>query len=229
VTAAGGRMDWYSKNDEDNFRARDFSYNPVWTASAVIDSLGWTAEFRIPLSQLRFNSGDDLVWGLNVNRFIPHKNEDIFWIAIPRNESGWVSWFGDLEGIEGVKSRRPVEVVPYVSTSADHTSSSLVDTDDPFRSQTEFDARVGADVKFGLGPSLTVDATFNPDFGQVEADPAVVNLSAFPVFFPERRPFSCWRPRACSIRGASEPPPPVTRMRITWICPRTARFWGRES
>ena len=201
VTAAGGRMDWYSKNDEDNFRARDFSYNPVWTASAVIDSLGWTAEFRIPLSQLRFNSGDDLVWGLNVNRFIPHKNEDIFWIAIPRNESGWVSWFGDLEGIEGVKSRRPVEVVPYVSTSADHTSSSLVDTDDPFRSQTEFDARVGADVKFGLGPSLTVDATFNPDFGQVEADPAVVNLSAFPVFFPERRPFFIERRELLEAQG----------------------------
>jgi hypothetical protein len=201
VTAAGGRMDWYTINDTDSHRSRDFSYNPVWTAGAVIDSLGWTAEFRIPLSQLRFNAGDSLVWGVNINRFIPHKNEDIFWIAIPRNESGWVSWFGDLEGIEDVKSRRPVEVVPYISTSAVRTSSELVDPDDPFRSQTEFDGRVGADVKFGLGPSLTVDATFNPDFGQVEADPAVVNLSAFPVFFPERRPFFIERQELLEAQG----------------------------
>ena len=201
VTAAGGRMDWYSKNDEDNFRSRDFSYNPVWTAAATVDSIGWTAEFRIPLSQIRFNSGDDLVWGINVNRFIPYKNEDTFWVAIPRNESGWASWFGNLEGIEDVKSRRPVEVVPYVSTSGSRSSSSLVDPDDPFTSQTEFDARVGADVKFGLGPSLTVDATFNPDFGQVDADPAVVNLSAFPVFFPERRPFFIERRELLEAQG----------------------------
>ncbi|MGW8283104.1 MAG: DUF5916 domain-containing protein, partial [Gemmatimonadota bacterium] len=201
VTAAGGRMDWYTTNDEDNYGNRDFSYNPVWTADAVIDSLGWTAEFRIPLSQLRFNAGNDLVWGINVNRYIPSLNEDVFWIAIPRNESGWTSWFGDLEGIDGVKSRRPIEVVPYVSTSATRTSSSLLDPDDPYQEQTDFDGRVGADVKFGLGPSLTVDATFNPDFGQVEADPAVVNLSAFPVFFPERRPFFIERQELLEAQG----------------------------
>ena len=201
VTAAGGRMDWYTTNDEDDYGNRDFSYNPVWTAAAVIDSLGWTAEFRIPLSQLRFNAGSDLVWGINVNRYIPSLNEDIFWIAVPRNESGWASWFGDLEGIDDVKSRRPIEVVPYVSTSATRTSSSLVDPDDPYQSQTDFDGRVGADVKFGLGPSLTVDATFNPDFGQVEADPAVVNLSAFPVFFPERRPFFIERQELLEAQG----------------------------
>jgi hypothetical protein len=201
VTAAGGRLDWYSINDTDDFRNRDYSYNPIWSAGAVIDSLGWTAEFRIPMSQLRFNAGDDLVWGLNVNRYMPHRNEDVFWIAIPLNESGWVSWFGNLEGIEGVKSRRPIEVVPYVSTSAAFTSSELVDPDDPFTGESEFDGRAGADVKFGLGPSLTVDATFNPDFGQVEADPAVVNLSAFPVFFPERRPFFVERRELLEANG----------------------------
>lgn len=201
VTAAGGRLDWYSINDTDDFRNRDFSYNPIWSAGAVIDSLGWTAEFRIPMSQLRFNAGDDLVWGLNVNRYMPHRNEDVFWIAIPLDESGWVSWFGNLEGIEGVKSRRPIEVVPYFSTSAALTSSELVDPDDPFRGESDFDARAGADVKFGIGPSLTVDATFNPDFGQVEADPAVVNLSAFPVFFPERRPFFVERRELLEANG----------------------------
>jgi opacity protein-like surface antigen len=201
VTAAGGRLDWYSINDEDDFRNRDFSYNPIWTASAVIDSLGWTAEFRIPLSQLRFNAADSLVWGVNLNRYIPHKNEDIFWVAIPLEESGWVSWFGDLEGIRDVRSRRPVEVVPYVSSSAALTSSELVDEDDPFTGESEFDLRAGADVKFGIGPSLTVDATINPDFGQVEADPAVVNLSAFPVFFPERRPFFVERRELLEANG----------------------------
>lgn len=201
VTAAGGRMDWYSNNDRDDYRNRDFSYNPIWTAAAVIDSLGWSAEFRIPLSQLRFNAGDDLTWGINVNRYVPSLNEDVFWIAIPRNESGWASWFGNLEGIDDVKSRRPIEVVPYLSSSATRTSSSLLDPDDPYQSQTDFDARIGADVKFGLGPSLTVDATFNPDFGQVEADPAVVNLSAFPVFFPERRPFFIERRELLEAQG----------------------------
>ena len=201
VTAAGGRLDWYSINDTDDFRNRDYSYNPIWSAGAVIDSLGWTAEFRIPMSQLRFNAGDDLVWGLNINRYLPHKNEDVFWIAIPLDESGWVSWFGDLEGIRDVKSRRPIEVVPYFSTSAALTSAELVDPDDPFRGESEFAARAGADVKFGLGPSLTMDATFNPDFGQVEADPAVVNLSAFPVFFPERRPFFVERRELLEANG----------------------------
>ncbi len=201
VTAAGGRMDWTTINDEDDHGSRDLSWNPVWTAAAQIDSLGWTAEFRIPLSQLRFNRRDDVRWGLNLNRFIPHKNEDIFWIAVPRDESGWVSWFGDLEGDVPVNARRPIEVVPYVATSGAFTSSELVDPDDPFDDTSELDVRAGADLKFGIGPSLTVDATFNPDFGQVEADPAEVNLSAFPTFFPERRPFFVERRELLEAQG----------------------------
>ena len=201
VTAAGGRLDWYSKNDTDDFRNRDYSFNPIWTAAAAIDSLGWIAEFRIPLSQLRFNAGDSLVWGLNINRYIPHMNEDIYWIAIPLEESGWVSWFGDLEGIADVKARRPIEIVPYVASSAGFTNSELVDPDDPFNDESETDLRAGADLKFGIGPSLTVDATINPDFGQVEADPAEVNLSEFPTFFPERRPFFIERQELLEANG----------------------------
>lgn len=201
VTAAGGRLDWYSNNDTDDFRNRDYSFNPIWTAAATIDSLGWTAEFRIPLSQLRFNAADSLVWGLNINRYIPHMNEDIFWIAIPLEESGWVSWFGDLEGITNVRARRPIEVVPYVASSAGFTNSELVDPDDPFNDESETDLRAGADLKFGIGPSLTVDATINPDFGQVEADPAEVNLSEFPTFFPERRPFFIERRELLEANG----------------------------
>ncbi len=189
VTAAGGRLDWFTARDEDDFRNRDYSYNPVWAADAVIDSTGWTAELEIPFSQIRFNKSDDYVWGVNINRYIPTRNEDVFWIAIPRNESGWASWFGDLEGVQGIRTRRPVEVMPYVASAATFTSSELIESADPFRDRSAVDGRVGADLKMGVGPSLTLDATFNPDFGQVEADPAEVNLSAFPTFFQERRPF----------------------------------------
>jgi hypothetical protein len=189
VTAAGTRLDWYTGRDEDDFRQRDYSYNPVWEANAVIDSLGWTAELEIPFSQIRFNQGDTFAFGVNINRYIPSKGEDVFWIAVPKDEAGWPSWFGDLEGIQAIHTRRPVELVPYVTTRATMTSSSLIDADDPFRQEGELDGRAGADLKMGIGPSLTLDATFNPDFGQVEADPAEVNLSAFPTFFDERRPF----------------------------------------
>ncbi len=189
VTAAGSRLDWYTGEDANNFRERDYSWNPLWDAGAVIDSLGWTAELEIPFSQLRFNEEESLAFGVNINRYIPSKNEDIYWIAVPRDEAGWTSWFGDLEGLGGVRTRRPVELVPYVAGALTTTSSSLFEPEDPFSSRNEFDGRAGADLKMGIGPSLTLDATFNPDFGQVEADPAEVNLSAFPTFFPERRPF----------------------------------------
>ena len=189
VTAAGSRLDWYTGEDANNFRERDYSWNPVWSANAVIDSLGWTAEMRIPFSQLRFNEGDTFAFGVNINRYIPSKSEDVYWIEVPRDEAGWPSWFGDLEGIQGIRTRRPVELVPYVTGTAITTSSSLIEEGDPFSSRSESDGRAGADLKMGIGPSLTLDATFNPDFGQVEADPAEVNLSAFPTFFPERRPF----------------------------------------
>jgi len=189
VTAAGTRLDWYTGEDANNYRERDYSWNPVWVANAVIDSLGWTAELEIPFSQIRFNAGDTFAFGININRFIPGKAEDIYWIAVPKDEAGWPSWFGDLEGLEGIHTRRPVELVPYLAGAATMTSGTLIDPEDPFASLREFDGRAGADLKMGIGPSLTLDATFNPDFGQVEADPAEVNLSAFPTFFSERRPF----------------------------------------
>ncbi len=187
VTAAGVRLDWYHPQDSE-FR-RDRTFNPVWAAKARIDSLGWTAEMEIPFSQLRFNNAENQVWGVNINRYIPQKNEDLFWVAVPRDESGYQSWFGDMVGISNVQSRRPVEVTPYGTTNAIFTSSELVDQSDPFNSRAEAGAQFGLDVKAGLGSSLTLDVTVNPDFGQVEQDPAVVNLSAFEVFFPERRPF----------------------------------------
>lgn len=185
VTAAGTRFEYYhSSDDEYN---RDYSFNPVWEARAHIDSTGWTAEMRIPFSQLRFNAGDAQVWGLNLNRYIPSRNEDDYWVYVPKNETGWSSRFGDLVGISGIRPTRRLELLPYLATNSTITGDP--DPADPFTDRFSVNTRVGGDLKMGLGPNLTLDATINPDFGQVDADPAIVNLSAVEVFFEERRPF----------------------------------------
>jgi hypothetical protein len=186
VTAAGSRSDWYHPRDREY--DRDHTFDPIWEAATRMDSAGWTVEARIPFSQLRFNEGVD-EWGLNINRYLPGRQEDLYWVVVPREEPGWSSRMGRLTGLSGVQPRRRLEVSPYVAGDLALTSDAIVNTADPFASSSEFTGRVGADVKYGLGPNLTLDATVNPDFGQVEADPAIVNLSAFETFFPERRPF----------------------------------------
>jgi hypothetical protein len=184
VTAAGVRLDHYHATDNEN--DRDESYDPVWEARAAIDDGGWTAEMRIPFSQLRFHGGERLVFGLNLDRWIPSRNEDVYWVMVPRRDTGWSSRFGELTGIEGVRPTRRLELLPYVAGSS--RVPEKPDPADPFDTRAA-DGRVGGDLKMGVGPNLTLDATFNPDFGQVEADPAEVNLSAFETFFEEKRPF----------------------------------------
>ena len=185
VTATGVRIDYYHSEDDEG--ERDYSYDPVWEARADVNETGWTAEMRIPFSQLRFREEEELVWGLNMNRWMPAENEDTYWIHIPKNETGWASRFGTLEGIRGVRPSRRIELQPYFAGEA--TFMGGVDSDDPFRDGSDFQSRSGGDLKMGVGPNMTVDVTVNPDFGQVEADPATVNLSAFEVFFDEKRPF----------------------------------------
>lgn len=186
VTAAGVRLDWY--NPRDSEFNRDMTYDPVWRAKTQIDSLGWTAEMVIPLSQLRFNEGQPR-WGLNVTRVIPNRNEHIYWRMVPRDENGWSSRFGSLEGVGTISPKRRVEFLPFVASEARATSRELVADGDPFNGTKDFQGRVGANLKMGFGPSLTLDATVLPDFGQVDADPAEVNLSQFETIFAERRPF----------------------------------------
>jgi hypothetical protein len=185
VTSAGTRVDYYQPTDDE--LSRDFGYDPVWEAHVSVDSTGWSAEMRIPFSQLRFTDRPEQVWGLNVNRYIPRRNESLFWVMIPKNENGWSSRFGNLVGIGGIHPSRRLELVPYGATNA--TITGARNPANPFDDGRNLVARGGADLKMGLGPSLTLDATVNPDFGQVEADPAEVNLSAFPTFFAEKRPF----------------------------------------
>ncbi len=187
VTAAGQRVDWFHPSDAEY--DRDFSFNPVWQARTSLTGGGWVAELRIPFSQLRFNDGDEQVWGLNLNRYVPRRNEDDFWVVVPRHVTGWSSWFGELTGVRGVRPSRRLELLPYVAGDWQLNSGRNPRAGTPFDSRRDWAGRVGGDAKVGLGPNLTLDATVNPDFGQLEADPAVVNLTAFETVFDERRPF----------------------------------------
>ncbi|MBA2565060.1 MAG: carbohydrate binding family 9 domain-containing protein [Gemmatimonadetes bacterium] len=187
VTTSGVRLDWFHPEDDES--RKDDTFNPVWLARTARDATGWTAEMRIPFSQLRFSGSPEQVWGVNVHRIVPARNETDYWVYVPRDESGWVSRFGELTGLARIPPSRRIEVVPYVAGDARLMSGGLVNPDNPLEDGSETGARTGVDVKMGLGSSLTFDATINPDFGQVEADPAQVNLSAFEVFFDERRAF----------------------------------------
>ncbi|MBV9110888.1 MAG: hypothetical protein JO306_15885, partial [Gemmatimonadetes bacterium] len=165
----------------------DGSWDPVWEAAAHVDSAGWTAEMRIPFSQLRFNRGASQRWGMNVRRVTPARNEESYWVQIPRSVTAWASRFGDLVGLEGIPAARRIELTPYVAAGLAVPSNPV--PGNPFTRESRRTLRGGADLKAGVGSNLTVQATANPDFGQVELDPAEVNLTAFESFFPERRPF----------------------------------------
>jgi hypothetical protein len=187
VTASGARLDWYHPEDDET--RTDLTFNPVWMARTAVTPDGWTAEMRIPFSQLRFSGAGPQTWGVNVERVIPSRNEKDYWVYVPRDETGWASRFGELVGIEGLPASRRLEIMPYVAGDAHVRSDEIVDSDNPLDDGRDAGANMGGDLKMGLGSSLTLDATLNPDFGQIEADPAQVNLSAFEVFFDEKRPF----------------------------------------
>jgi hypothetical protein len=185
VTAAGVRIDRF--HPEDNEATFDEGFNPVWQARTSADPQGWTAELWIPFSQLRFTGAADQLWGVNIHRYIPTLDEDDYWIPIPRTVTAWASRFGELGGIRNVPSSRRLELLPYVAGAS--TLTATPDPENPFDRGGTPTPRVGADIKMGVGPNLTLDATINPDFGQVEADPAEVNLSGVETFFDEKRPF----------------------------------------
>ncbi|MGE0705588.1 MAG: DUF5916 domain-containing protein [Vicinamibacterales bacterium] len=185
VTASGVRLDHYHPSDDQD--DADDQFDPVWEARTSRDANGWTAEMRVPFSQLRFNDQPERVFGLNIKRWRPNLNEETYWVVVGRTASGWASRFGDLRGIEGVRAARRLELLPYVSSSTRMTGNR--DRGNPFDDGLNLAARTGLDMKIGLSSSLTLEATVNPDFGQVEADPAEVNLTVFETILSERRPF----------------------------------------
>lgn len=165
----------------------DSGWDPIWEAATRIDDDGWSAEIRIPLSQLKFSSAAAQTWGLQLRRWIQRNNELDQWSFWRKTESGGPNRFGHLEGLEfNGGSGRQLELLPYVAAK---TQNLAVPNEDPFQGGNVQSARVGLDLKYNLSSNFTLDATFNPDFGQVEADPAEVNLTAFESFFSERRPF----------------------------------------
>ena len=165
----------------------DPSWDGVWDSATKIVPDGWVAEIRIPFSQLRFPEKAVHVWGLNVTRRTVRNNETVRIVNTPKGQTGFVSHFADIVGIEGIHRGRPLELVPYSVARADVLTRA--DRSNPFLQRSDHRADGGLDLKYGLTSSLTLTGTVNPDFGQVEVDPAVVNLSQFETFYPEKRPF----------------------------------------
>ena len=185
VNPRGVQKDVYTYDDGNE----DLNWDAVWEAATRIDSLGWVAEYRIPLSQLRFGPappGAERVWGFQVMRDVARRNERDSWSPWTRQDPGFVSRYGDLRGLVDIPVPTRIELLPYLSTRMTQTPGSSAD---PFYRSTTTKPSVGADLRYGLPAGLTLTATVNPDFGQVEVDPQVVNLSAFETFFPEKRPF----------------------------------------
>jgi Domain of unknown function (DUF5916)/Carbohydrate family 9 binding domain-like len=182
VNPAGVKQDSYWFNDTNN----DQGWDAVWDVAVSRSERGWRAEFRIPFSQLRYRPSDTSTFGLAIIRKVGRLNETVTWPLLSKSANGYVSSFGELAGLRLESSPKRLEVVPYlvadVTTQPGEPGNPLVNTTDP-------DGSLGLDLKYALRPGLTLTGTINPDFGQVEADPAVVNLSAFETFFSERRPF----------------------------------------
>ena len=183
VSAAGSQADAIVYNDtwEDN------SWDAVWDAAVSTDTEGWTVEMRIPFSQLRFPRAERDAWGINAARFIQRRNESDWLQLVPKKENGLASRMAHLTGVQGLRPPRQFEVVPYTVGRAEFIEPDA--PGDPFNDGSRLFAGLGADLKYGLSSNFTLNAAINPDFGQVEVDPAVVNLTAFETFYSEKRPF----------------------------------------
>lgn len=186
VNPAGVQRDGVISNDDEG--SEDLGWDAVWSSATQIDSLGWTAEMRIPLSQLRFSIASDGAtrWGLQFGRQLARRNEQSYWSPVVPTVTGFVSQFGTLDSVSVPRPARRLELLPYVSS---RLTRSPVAAGNPFARASAFKQAAGADVRLGVTQDLTLTATINPDFGQVEADPSEVNLTAVESYFGERRPF----------------------------------------
>lgn len=183
INAAGVKGDEAVSNDGENW---DANWNPVWFGEVAVDDQGWCAEMRIPFSQLRFGDKEAHVWGMQVQRRIFRKQERSVWQYIPQNTAGWVSYFGELHGLKGIQAAQRIEILPYGVSSLRRAQEQA---GNPFATGEHRKLSGGLDAKAGVTSDLTLDLTLNPDFGQVEADPSEVNLTAFESYFQEKRPF----------------------------------------
>ena len=181
VNASGTMRDGYRFGVGDNY---DMTWNSVWEVETHLGPEGWSAEFRIPYHCLRFNEAEENVWGVNFYRHIMSKNEYVIWHYNIETHADDIAAFRHLVNLKGIKPARHFEILPYF-VSSQHNDPSAVNR----KSGIDLNSDIGVDFKYGITPNMTLDATINPDFGQVESDPAVINLSTFETFYRERRPF----------------------------------------
>ncbi|MFC0774713.1 DUF5916 domain-containing protein [Terrimonas alba] len=183
LSVSGVRGDEFVSNNGNNW---DVSWNPIWYGKTHVDDKGWTAEVKIPFSQLRYGNEPEKIWGFQVTRRIFRKEERSTWQYIPQNAGVWVSAFGELHGLNNIPMHRQVEIAPYVIAQADKYKK---EAGNPFAKGFDTKLAGGLDGKFAVTNDLILDFTINPDFGQVEADPSQVRIDGFQNFFQERRPF----------------------------------------
>ncbi len=184
ISAAGSKFDAYETEDGDHM---DETWNPIWWVKTRIDDLGWTAEAKIPFSQLRFDRSSEGVWGFQVAREIFRSSETSLWQPISKEAPGWVHLLGELHGLQDIDPKKQAEIIPYALTGSEWFEK---EAENPFREDGyRRILNAGLDAKLGITNNFTLDLTVNPDFGQVEADPSEVNLTAFETFFEEQRPF----------------------------------------
>jgi len=183
LNASGVKGDRTIFDDGQNI---DYNWDPVWYGKATVDDQGWTAEYKIPLSQLRFGDKQNHIWGLQITRWLFRKEEASTWQFIPQDAPGLVHYFGELHGIEGIKPKKNFEILPYTVGNYEHYEK---EEGNPFATGSDAGFGAGIDGKIGVTSDMTVDFTVNPDFGQVEADPSQVNLTEFETYFEEKRPF----------------------------------------
>ena len=183
VSSAGVRFDMIFAEDG---RIEDPTWDPIWQAKAKVHDWGWAAEMKIPFTQLRFQKNSSDVWGLQVVRQIFRHNEMSMWQQIPRNAPGIVHGIGELDGLQNIKPRKQFDITPYTVTSLNTYEA---EEGNPYASGKDYKLLGGLDGKIGLTNNLTMDFTVFPDFGQVEADPSEVNLTAYESYFEEKRPF----------------------------------------
>ena len=183
ISASGVKSDEFIADNGNNW---DASWNPIWYVKTNVDAEGWTAEMKIPLSQLKFSASENQVWGFQATRRYFRKQERSIWQRIPADAPGWVSEFGELRGLIHLKPQKQLEIQPYFLTQLDTYEQEV---GNPFREGQDHSLKAGLDAKIGITNDLTLDLTINPDFGQVESDPAVIALDGFQVFLQEKRPF----------------------------------------
>jgi len=182
VNAVGVKGDGTLTNDSQ----WDDTWDPVYFVKTSIDDKGWVAEYKIPYNQLRFGKKEKYVWGLEIIRYLFRKQEMSVWQMVPQDASGWVSLWGELHGIQNIKPKKEIALTPYVMGGIEKEPK---EEGNPFATGTNWLYNGGLDGKIAVTNDLTLNFTINPDFGQVEADPSEVNLSAFESYFSEKRPF----------------------------------------